>query len=64
MGTSKTTLVPNEAAASVAAKIKTIQQCEAIIKSIVARYDGLKAFDAELEKLGVLNAVRQIIKKG
>lgn len=64
MGDTKTSLVPEQAAASVAAKVKTMQQCEAIIKGIASRYEGLKQFDAELDKRGVLIAVRQLSKKG
>lgn len=60
----KTTLVPEQAAASVAARVKTVVSCEAWIKDVVKRYDGLKTFEAELQKHGALDVVRQIMKKG
>lgn len=57
-------LVPVEAAASIAARIKTIQQCEAYIRETVKRYDGLKAFESELVKHSVSEAVLEITKRG
>ena len=60
----KLTLVPEEAAASIAQRVKLIRQCEAYIKDVVGRYDGLKAFEAELAKHGVSGDVLDIIKKG
>lgn len=59
----KLTLVPDEAAASIAARIKTIHQCEQYIRETVKRYDGLKAFEAELEKHGVSDGVTAIMKR-
>ena len=60
----KLTLVPEEAAASIAQRVKLIKSCEVYIKDVVGRYDGLKAFEAELAKHGVAKDVLDIIKKG
>lgn len=57
-------LVPEEAAESIAVRIRQIKQAEAYIKETVARYDGLKAFEVELQKHGVSKDVLDIIKKG
>lgn len=57
-------LVPAEAAASVAARVRTLQQCEKAVREVAARYQGVKDFDAELKKLGVGAAVAAIIKRG
>lgn len=57
-------LVPAEAAASIAARLKTIEQCEAIIRETVVRYDGLRAFEAELAKRGISDKVAALMKKG
>lgn len=59
----KLTLVPDEAAESIAARIRLIEQCEKHIKETVARYDGLRAFDAELNKRGVAEKVAAILKR-
>lgn len=56
-------LVPEEAAESIAVRVKSIKQAEAYIKEVVARYDGLKAFEAELQKHGVSKDVLDIIKR-
>lgn len=56
-------LVPNEAAASIAARLKTIERCEEIIRETATRYDGLKAFEAELSKLGVAEKVAALLKR-
>lgn len=56
----KFTLVPDEAAASIAQRIKLIETCEAYVRETVARYDGLKAFEAELAKHGVADKVKKI----
>lgn len=60
----KLVLMPHEAAASIAVRIRRIAADEAYVKAVVARYDGLKAFDAELQKHGVSKEVLEIIKKG
>lgn len=49
-------LVPNEAAASIAARVKTIRQCQAYIRETAARYDGLAAFTKALEAVGLTAA--------
>lgn len=54
-------LVPVEAAASVALRIKQIQQAQAYVRGVASRYDGLKSFEAELEKHGVSEAVKAIV---
>jgi hypothetical protein len=56
-------LVPSQAAESIAARLKTIEQCRAIIVATVERYDGLKAFEAELEARGIKDAVDQLMKQ-
>ena len=59
----KLTLVPSEAAESIAARVRLIEQCEAYIKATVARYDGLKSFEAELSKHGVTEKVAAVLKR-
>ncbi len=59
----KLILVPEEAAASIAVRIKQIQQAEAYVRDVVSRYDGLKSFEAELAKHGVSEAVKAIVTK-
>lgn len=56
----KLTLVPDEAAASIEMRIKLIEQCERFVRETVIRYDGLKAFEAELEKRGIAAKVKTI----
>lgn len=56
----KLTLVPDEAAASIEMRIKLIEQCERFVRETVIRYDGLKAFEAELEKRGIATKVKTI----
>ena len=60
----KLTLVPDEAAASIEQRIKLIEQCETHIRETMARYDGLKAMDAELERRGILAKAKQIAGRG
>jgi len=60
----KLTLVPDEAAASIAQRVALLETCEKYIRETVARYDGLKAFEAELAKRGVAEKVAAIIKRG
>lgn len=57
-------LVPEEAAASIAVRVRQIQQAEQYIKDVVGRYDGLKSFEASLAKHGVGEAVAAILKRG
>ena len=64
MAQTKLLLVPEEAAASIEARVKTIAQCKAYVRETMKRYEGLKALDAELEKRGILKAVAQIAKEG
>lgn len=56
-------LDPENAAASIANRCRTIGQCIAYIRATAERYDGLKAFDAELEKHGVKAYVDSITAK-
>lgn len=56
-------LVPNLAAESIAVRIATIASCEKYIRETVARYEGLKIFEAELAKLGVSEAVQAVLKR-
>ena len=60
----KLTLVPEEAAQSIAARIQTLEACEKFVRETVSRYDGLKAFEAELAKHGVAEKVQTIVKRG
>lgn len=60
----KLTLVPDEAAASIAVRVQQIKLAEAYIKEVVGRYDGLRSFEAELQKLGISADVLAIIKRG
>lgn len=57
-------LVPDEAADSIAARLKTIEQCESIIRATVQRYDGLRAFEAELVRRGIAEKVSALMKRG
>ena len=50
-------LDPENAAASVALRIQLIEQSKAYIREVVKRYDGLRQFEDELERLGVAAAV-------
>lgn len=50
-------LEPDSAALSIKRRIDLIDQCEAYIRATVQRYDGLKAFEAELEKHGIKERV-------
>jgi len=56
-------LVPDQAAASIAARIKTIENCKAMIRETVERYDGLKAFEDKLAAHGVKDAVDRLMKE-
>lgn len=54
-------LEPESAALSIATKLGTMQQLRTAIKETVIRYDGLKSFDAELEKHGVKDEVAKLM---
>jgi hypothetical protein len=56
-------LVPEQAAASIAARIKTIENCKAMIRETVKRYDGLKAFEDHLAAHGAKDAVDRLMKE-
>ena len=56
-------LVPDEAAASIAARLKVIEQCKAMIRETVKRYDGLKAFEDQLAAHGVKDDVDRLMKE-
>jgi hypothetical protein len=63
MGDTTLRLDPDNAAKSIAARLKTIEQCETYIRETVARYDGLKSFEKGLEALGATDRVRAIVGK-
>lgn len=50
-------LEPESAALSIKRRLELIDQCAAYIRETVARYDGLKLFEAELDKHGVKDRV-------
>jgi hypothetical protein len=56
-------LVPDQAAASIAARVKVIENCKTMIRETVKRYDGLKAFEDQLAGLGVKDAVDRLMKE-
>jgi hypothetical protein len=49
-------LDPEGAAKRIAAHLATRKSIDALVRSICINYDGLKLFDAELEKAGVPRA--------
>lgn len=49
-------LAPTEAAASIAARVRTIKACQTYIRETAARYDGLAAFTKALEAVGLTAA--------
>ena len=55
---------PLRAAASIAARIKSISQAETYIRKVAASYGGQSAFETELARLGIAREVSAIIKKG
>lgn len=55
-------LDPENAAASVARRVETILQCMGYVREVVVRYDGLKAFENELARLGVSEPVADIMR--
>lgn len=61
--TNELRLVPDQAAASIAARVKVIENCKAMICETVKRYDGLKAFEDQLARLGVKDAVDRLMKE-
>lgn len=56
-------LVPDQAAASIAARLKVIEQCKAMIRDTVKRYDGLKAFEDQLAGHDVKEAVDRLMQE-
>lgn len=56
-------LVPDQAAASIAARVKVIEQCKVMISETVKRYDGLKVFEDQLAQLGAKDAVDRLMKE-
>lgn len=56
-------LDPENAAKSLAARIKTIQDCEGYVKEVMARYDGLKSLQTLLEQAGIASKVAEIVAK-
>jgi hypothetical protein len=50
-------LEPESAALSIKRRVELIDQCAQYIRETVARYDGLKSFEAELEKHGIKDRV-------
>ncbi len=59
----KLSLDPENAAASIAARVETIRKCEDYIKDVMGRYDGLKSLDVLLAEAGVADKVRAICEK-
>ena len=59
----KLSLDPENAAASIAARVETIRKCEAYIKDIMGRYDGLKSLETLLVEAGVAAKVRAVCEK-
>lgn len=57
------TLTPDDAAKSIAARVKTIAQCEEYIRATMARYEGLKSLQILLTEAGVASKVSQIVAK-
>lgn len=53
-------LDPENAALSIKARLDTIRKCEAYVRETVARYDGLKSFEARLAELGIHDAAHAI----
>jgi hypothetical protein len=56
-------LDPENAAASIAARIETIRKCEQYIKETMVRYDGLKSLQNLLEISGIASKVAEIVAK-
>lgn len=56
-------LDPENAAKSLAARIKTIADCENYIKEVMARYDGLKSLQTLIEQEGIASRVSEIVAK-
>lgn len=56
-------LTPDEAAKSIAVRVKTIAQCEDYIRATMARYDGLKYLQTLLTEAGIASKVAQIVQK-
>jgi hypothetical protein len=54
-------LEPESAALSIKRRVELIDQCTQYIRETVARYDGLKAFEAELEKHGIKDRVAALM---
>lgn len=53
-------LEPESAALSIKRRIEQIEQAKAYIRETVARYDGLKSFETELDKHGITDAVAAV----
>ena len=58
------TLVPDNAAVSVARRIETIRQCEAYVRDVAKRYAQSKEFSDLIARHGVAAAVAAIVAKG
>lgn len=57
-------LAPDDAAPSVARRVNQIIELEKQVKDIVARYDGLNAFETKLSELGVKEFVDALMAEG
>jgi hypothetical protein len=58
-------LIPAEAAASLAARAKTIVACEKYIRETVARYGGITVLEPHLAKHdGALVSITAVLKRG
>lgn len=53
-------LDPQNAAKSLAVRVRNLIQAEAYIRDTYPRYAGLKTFEAELDKIGIGKVVRRI----
>ncbi len=56
-------LDPENAAASLAARVETIRKCEQYIKETMSRYDGLKSLQDLLEQAGIASKIAEIVAK-
>jgi hypothetical protein len=58
------TLDPENAALSIKRRLETIDACTAYLREVTARYAGFAPFRAELERLGIKDAVDALTDGG
>jgi hypothetical protein len=63
MGETILRLDPDNAAKSILVRLGVIKQHEDYIRKTMARYDGLRSFETQLEAAGVAEDVRAIVSK-